>query len=367
MRSIAVIIGFSVFALDLITKWWVKGTPWLDYYPVIEGFLTIQFVKNEGIAFGLLHSLQSDWKPIILSLIAVIAVSIVLYYIYLTPSDQRLSLFALGLLLGGILGNFVDRLMHQYVTDFITLHWKDYFAWPTFNVADSAITTGVFVILIQTLFVKKPEKALSAFLVIAFCLNVNAADPDQLIDQLQRKYDQIQSFTANFQQTLESRGITQTESGIVMMKKPGLMYWEYRNPREKYFVADGKKIYFYVPKEKQVLVSNMDLGESNSPLLFLLGKGDIRRDFLVEIDEEESEVDEDDPILLRLTPRQPHPDFSEVLLLISPTTFLINKLTVVEPIGQQNEYELTSFKPNEPIPDHQFKLEVPSHVEVIED
>jgi outer membrane lipoprotein-sorting protein len=72
-------------------------------------------------------------------------------------------------------------------------------------------------------------------------------------------------------------------------------------------------------------------------------------------------------VLLRLTPREPHPDFSELLLYISPTTYLIQKLTVVEPIGQQNEYELTDFKVNEPVPDEQFELEVPSHVEVIED
>jgi len=364
MRSFSVILGFSVFVLDLLSKWWVKGTVWLHYYPLIDGFLTIQFVRNEGIAFGLLHSLQSEWKPIILSVIAVAAVCIVSYYIYQTPSDQRWSLIALGLLLGGILGNFVDRLLNQYVTDFVTLHWQDSFAWPTFNLADSAITTGVFLILLQTLFATKSEKALSALLPVAFCLNINASDPDQLIDQLQQRYEEIQSFTANFQQTLKNRGITQTESGIVMMKKPGLMYWEYREPREKYFVADGEKIYFYVPKDDQVLVSSMDLSESNSPLLFLLGKGDIRRDFVIE---QTGEINDGESVLLRLTPRRPHPDFAEVLLLISSTTFLIEKLTVVEPIGQEREYELTGFKPNQPIPDDQFKLNIPSHVEVIED
>ena len=367
MRAVAVIIGFSVFALDLISKWWIKNSLWLHFYPVIDGFLTIQFVRNEGIAFGFAHSLQSDWKPVILSIIAVVAISIVSYYIYQTPSDQRLSLVAFGLLLGGILGNFVDRLMNHYVTDFVTLHWRDSFAWPTFNVADSAITTGVFLILFQTLFATKPEKLLSVFLMVAFCFNVNASDPDKLIDELQQRYLKIQSFTANFEQTLESRGITQTESGIVMMKKPGMMYWEYSDPKEKYFVADGKKIYFYVPEDKQVIVSSMDLGESDSPLLFLLGRGDIRRDFVVRLSEESGEIDEGDSVLLRLTPRHPHPEFSEVLLLVSPTTFLIERLTVVEPIGQQHDYKLTNFKANEPIPNHQFELKLPSNVEVIED
>jgi signal peptidase II len=364
MRSFSVIIGFSVFALDLISKWWVKKSIWLHYYPVIEGFFTIQFVKNEGIAFGLLHSLQSEWKPILLSLIAVAAVAIVSYYIYKTPSNQRLSLVALGLLLGGILGNFVDRLFNQYVVDFLTLHWKDQFAWPTFNLADSAITTGVFIILLQTVFAARKEKALTAFLFLSAGLTMNASNTDELIEGLQKKYEEIESFTANFQQTLEDRGITQTERGIVKMKKPGLMYWEYLEPKEKYFVADGEKIYFYVPNDNQVLVSQMDLEEMNSPLLFLLGRGDIRREFLVELEEESVESAS---VLLRLIPKQPQPEFSELLLLISPTTFLIQKLTVVEPIGQKNEYELTEFNVNAPISDDQFELKIPPHVEIIED
>jgi outer membrane lipoprotein carrier protein len=261
----------------------------------------------------------------------------------------------------------VDRLINQYVVDFLTLHWKDQFAWPTFNLADSAITIGVFLILLQTIFAAKAERAHPAFLVFAIGLTVNASDPDHIIDRLQQEYEEIQSFTAHFRQTLRNRGITQTESGIVMMKKPGLMYWEYREPKKKYFIADGEKIYFYVPQDKQVYVSSMDLGESNSPLLFLLGRGSIRRDFYVELRKEENESDSRESASLRLTPRQAQPEFSELLLWISTSTFLIEKLVVVEPIGQRNEYELTEFKANEPIPDRQFVFKIPPHVEVIED
>lgn len=367
MRSFAFIIGFSVFTLDLLSKWWVKTNIWVHSYPVIEGFFTIQFVRNEGIAFGLLHSLDSEWKPVLLSLIALVAIAIVSYYIFQTPSNQRLSLVALGLLLGGILGNFVDRILHQFVVDFLTLHWKDQFAWPTFNLADSAITTGVFIILLQTLFTTRKETVMSGFLFVSSGFIVNASNPDEIIDRLQQKYEEIESFTADFQQTVESRGIVQTESGIVMMKKPGLMYWEYRDPKEKYFVADGEKIYFYVPQDNQVLISRMDLEETDSPLLFLLGRGDIRRDFEFEIDEAATPDTGMDSVLIRLTPREPHPEFSELLLSISPETFLIQKLTVVEPIGQLNEYKLTGFTVNKPIPDDQFQLKIPSQVEVIED
>jgi lipoprotein signal peptidase/chaperone LolA len=325
-------------------------------------------VRNEGIAFGLLHSFDSGWKPVILSVIALVAVAVVSYYIYHTPQEYRFSLISLGLLLGGILGNFTDRLANRYVTDFLTLHWKDQFAWPTFNVADAAISTGVFVILLQTVFARGDQKGLASLLLLpALGFGFGAVDPEKIIDRLQQQYEEMGSFTANFEQTFMGHGVTLRESGIVMMQKPGKMYWEYRDPTEKYFVADGKKTYFYVPKDRQMLVSDLNLSESNSPLLFLLGRGDIRRDFDASLEEVSREERSTDPIILRLTPRQLQPDFSYLILEISPVTFLIHRLTVVEPIGQQNDYQLSDIQENVKIPDQQFELKVPSDVEVVQE
>ena len=150
LRTLAVFLGLVVFALDLLTKWLVHNTAWLQYYPVINGFFTINYVRNEGIAFGLFHSLESEWKVVTLLFMGVIAVVVILYYIWSTPADQILLTVSLGLLLGGILGNFVDRLLHHYVIDFLELHWKDHFSWPTFNLADAAITCGVLLIFYTT-------------------------------------------------------------------------------------------------------------------------------------------------------------------------------------------------------------------------
>jgi outer membrane lipoprotein-sorting protein len=145
------------------------------------------------------------------------------------------------------------------------------------------------------------------------------------------------------------------------------MYWEYHSPTEKYFVADGKKTYFYVPQQKQVLISELDLEAADSPLLFLLGKGDFENEFEIEV-QDFTLLDSQDPRLeLRLTPRDPHPEFSEILLDIDPDSFLIKRLTVIEPIGQQNEYWLTEIEENVKISDRQFKLKIPSNVEVIEE
>ncbi|MDA2935202.1 signal peptidase II [Acidobacteria bacterium AH-259-D05] len=152
MRLAAIFLGCIITALDFLTKWWVRSSDGLHNYTVIDGFFRIRYVQNEGIAFGLFHALQSQWKPIILAVLAIVALIVVLYYIWSTPLHQTWTLLCLGLLLGGILGNFIDRLIHQYVTDFIEVHWRELVSWPTFNVADSAITCGVLFILYQTFF-----------------------------------------------------------------------------------------------------------------------------------------------------------------------------------------------------------------------
>jgi signal peptidase II len=150
MRLFALILGVLILSVDLLTKWAVTSS--LRYYQVIDGFFTIHYVQNEGIAFGLFHDVDSVWKPLILALMAVVAVVVVIFYIWHTPAHQKTVLVSLGLLRGGILGNFIDRLYHGYVIDFLEIHWGDAFTWPTFNVADAAITSGVLLIIWESFF-----------------------------------------------------------------------------------------------------------------------------------------------------------------------------------------------------------------------
>lgn len=150
MRLLSLGLGTLILVLDFLSKAWVKNTAWLHYYPIVEGFFTIQYATNEGIAFGFFHDSQWQWKSPLLAAMAVLAVVMVLYYVWTTPPHEKLVFVSLGLLLGGILGNFVDRLLHRSVVDFVKLHWGSDFAWPTFNLADSAITSGVLLILVST-------------------------------------------------------------------------------------------------------------------------------------------------------------------------------------------------------------------------
>lgn len=151
------IAGLTLLA-DLVSKSWVQHTVWLRYYPVIDGFLTIQHATNSGIAFGWFDDVNSAWKTPVLGIMAVVAIGLVFYYICTTPASERILLVALGILLGGILGNLIDRVFNGAVFDFIKVHWGTRYAWPTFNLADSAITVGVLVILLHSFLHPQPEE-----------------------------------------------------------------------------------------------------------------------------------------------------------------------------------------------------------------
>lgn len=374
MHAIAVSLALLIFALDLGTKWWVKNTASLRNHSmtVIEDFFTIRYVENRGIAFGWFNDFHSEWKPIILSLLALFAILIVLYYILTTPRGQPRLFISFGLLLGGILGNFTDRLSNHYVVDFLEFHWGNRFAWPTFNLADAAITCGVFLILFETFFgkqeseVRSQESGVSTLLILPWLVTpgLPASNAAEIVHKLQAKYETVQSLSADFQQIFRSWNVERKESGILLMKKPGKMYWEYREPARKIFVSNGKKMYFHVPADKQVIVADLAEKNAGAPLLFLLGKGKIQEDFDVRIETSEK-PQQPGNVLLRLTPETPQAEFSYLILEIVPSTSLIHRLAVIEPIGNRNDYILTNVRENVSIPDKRFEYKIPSGVEII--
>lgn len=151
------LVACLVWVLDFASKWAIKA--WLDpRQPVdlIPGYLRLSYVENTGVAFGLFADVQSEWKPYVLAAMAVLAVTVILIYSARLPRRRLLLQVALSVTLGGILGNFVDRVAHGFVVDFVELHLREVFHWPTFNVADSAITIGICLLLIDT--VRNPER-----------------------------------------------------------------------------------------------------------------------------------------------------------------------------------------------------------------
>jgi signal peptidase II len=151
----AAVVIFVLF-LDRWTKWLIDTRLLLNQtISVIDDFFNITYVRNTGVAFGILDSLQSSLKGTLLAILTVAAIIAVIVYSLRTPVNQRLLQVGLSLILAGALGNLYDRVNYGYVIDFIEVYFRDY-RWPSFNVADSAITMGVALLALE-LFQKDPH------------------------------------------------------------------------------------------------------------------------------------------------------------------------------------------------------------------
>lgn len=149
-RLSLLLIGFFVLVADQWTKWWVERSLELhDRLEVIPGFLNLTHIENPGVAFGMFARDQNSWTPLILTGFGFVALVVVGIYYFRVEIEETFVLSALSLILGGAVGNLIDRVLNGSVTDFIDAYYKSYH-WHTFNVADSAITIGVILILLDS-------------------------------------------------------------------------------------------------------------------------------------------------------------------------------------------------------------------------
>lgn len=141
----------AVVALDQATKaLLVRSLELHDYRPLVDGFLSLSHVHNRGAAFGVLSNSSLPHQPLFLAGLSLAALLAIAYYFVRLPATARLPRLALALVLGGAIGNLIDRLRLGYVVDFIHVYWREH-AWPDFNVADSAITVGVVLLILDIL------------------------------------------------------------------------------------------------------------------------------------------------------------------------------------------------------------------------
>ncbi len=147
--------ALAVCALDQLTKWWALST--LVQFPghrlaIIPGLFDLYLQFNTGGAFSLLQD-----RPAIIVTFATIAVIAMILYVRRLPRDAHELHFVFGLIVGGAVGNLVDRFRLRCVVDFFHVYWREWY-WPTFNVADAAICVGVGMYLLLVLFHKKYAK-----------------------------------------------------------------------------------------------------------------------------------------------------------------------------------------------------------------
>jgi signal peptidase II len=153
------LVGAIVLVLDQLTKIWVRATFQLyETVPVIDGLFHFTYVHNPGGAFGMLRDADESIRIPFFLIVSVIAVGALILFVRDLPTELRVLQFALGLVLGGALGNLIDRVWFGHVTDFLDVFWGSYH-WPAFNIADSGISVGIVILLYYTLITPEPKKA----------------------------------------------------------------------------------------------------------------------------------------------------------------------------------------------------------------
>ena len=190
--------------------------------------------------------------------------------------------------------------------------------------------------------------------------------PDALAKALQQRYQNVRDFSAAFTHSYRGGVLrTQTtEKGTVAVKKPGRMRWIYTSPEKKEFVSDGKKVYSYLPQDKQVIVSDVPpADQATTPALFLAGKGDISRDFTAAY----AEATTPRATSLRLTPRKNEPDYEYFIVEVDPATLQIRALTTRDRQGGDSTLTFSNMKENQGLTDKEFAFRMPRGVDVITD
>jgi signal peptidase II len=149
----------GVIILDQATKALVKARlPLHESVTVIPGFFDLTHVRNTGAAFGMLNSVDFAYKPVVMVVVALIALASVGTYALTLPPAQRIARYGLALILGGAVGNLIDRATMGFVVDFVDVYWRGLHFWA-FNAADSAITVGVVLMLLDLLGVGRVPEA----------------------------------------------------------------------------------------------------------------------------------------------------------------------------------------------------------------
>ena len=193
-----------------------------------------------------------------------------------------------------------------------------------------------------------------------------AATAPQIAARVDQRYNHLETLQADFTETYRGAGVSKTESGVLWLKRPGKMRWDYREPQAKIFVSDGKSAWFYVPGERQARKAPIKkLDDLRSPLRYLLGKTKLEKEFSgLSVATEVSPATPGN-IVLRGVPKGMEDRVSNVLMEVTPKGE-IARIVVNEVDGASTEYRFDNQRENQPIADERFRFSAPAGVELIE-
>jgi len=188
----------------------------------------------------------------------------------------------------------------------------------------------------------------------------------ELASALQRKYDGIKDFSADFTHAYEGGVLKKkiTERGRLVVKKPGKMRWDYSAPEQKQFVSDGLKMYSYIPQDKQVVVASVPENDAATPALFLAGKGNLTRDFTASLVDAPAGMPAGSRAL-KLVPKVRQAEYDSLVLVVDPATLGIRGLVTIDAQGGTSSFSFTNLQENTGVADKAFAFKIPRGVDVI--
>lgn len=209
----------------------------------------------------------------------------------------------------------------------------------------------------------------STLLLLALSVGTAAGDsPDvhAIAQAVDDHYNHLRSLQAEFTQIYRGNDAERTETGTLWLKKPGKMRWEYRSPKEKLFLSDGKNAWFYVPGDRQVRKTSLKkLDDLRSPLAFLLGKTKLDKELDgLSVAPDIAPLKPGDS-MLRGIPRALAERVGQVILEITPERH-ITRIIIEEVDGAVTEYRIVDQKEDVGLPDERFRFAPPPGTEVID-
>lgn len=194
--------------------------------------------------------------------------------------------------------------------------------------------------------------------------DARAQDAQAVVRGVQQRYDATGDYSARFRQTTEYRTLNRRieGKGRVYFSKPGKMLWRYDEPAGQFVLSDGRHLYFYQPVERQVIKTAFGAAfRSDLPLSFLLGIGDLTRDFRAELTDGSG-----DAHVLELSPRKPDTGVRDVRLSVDPGTHDIRQVRIEDAAGNRWTFRFDDIRHGAGLDPSLFRLEAPEGVDIVE-
>ncbi|HEX3319945.1 MAG TPA: outer membrane lipoprotein chaperone LolA [Terriglobales bacterium] len=210
------------------------------------------------------------------------------------------------------------------------------------------------------------SQLLPLFFLLGSCSALWAQSVQQIAEAVDSHYNHLRTLQAEFTEVYKGAGVERTETGTLWLKKPGKMRWEYRSPKEKLFLSDGKDAWLYLPDQHQVRKMTLKkLEDLRSPIAFLLGKTNLRKELAgLSIAPDQTPVSAGN-VVLRGVPKAMADRVEQVILEITPQHQIV-RIQIQEVDEATTEYRFRDLREDAPLTDSSFRFSSPAGVETIQ-